>query len=40
MQKWDVKASVLRSVLGIENVFIMNDFVGVGYGLLGLKPDQ
>jgi len=37
---WDVSSASLKKTFGVPQCYIMNDFMGVGYGLLGLQTGQ
>lgn len=37
---WVLQADRLEQQLGLKNVALINDFVAVGYGVLGLGPDD
>lgn len=37
---WEIDGSALKSAFSCEYVRIMNDFVGIGYGLLALKSNE
>jgi glucokinase len=37
---WSLSSDRLAQELGLQAVFLINDFVGVGYGVLGLEPQD
>jgi len=37
---WNLDASQMAQALHLDEVFLLNDFAAIGYGLLGLKPDD
>ena len=39
-QQWEINGASLARNFDVEHVRIMNDFVGIGYGLLALKPNE
>lgn len=40
LQNWNLDAAQMAQALHLDDVFLLNDFAAIGFGLLGLKNDD